>query len=137
MIPRLQLHTVSKREDGCFSVLKWKEVEEEDGRPIAVSVERTFENLRTVLGNGLFLLKRRRYNKGGYDTWEITGITGHTDVLFHKGNKEVDSIACVCVAESFVYFNNTTMIGDSKGGFNELMELTSGLNEFYLEVSGR
>ena len=100
MIPRLQLMTASKREDGCFSVMKWKTLEEEDGRPFAVAVERTFENLRTVIGNGLVLCTRDFYHKGGYETFEIQ-VEGHDRVLFHRGAIEDHSLACVVVGESF------------------------------------
>lgn len=139
---RLQLVTISIRKDGCFSVLKWREEGEEDGRPFAVSAERTFEpgqaahGKRIVIPAGVLVCRRTNYIRGGYPTFEIE-VPGHSRVLFHKGNKEEDSEACVLVAESFTHINSQTMIGDSKGGFSELMELAKGLNTFEMEVSGR
>lgn len=139
---RLQLKTISIRKDGCFSVLKWREEGEEDGRPFAVTVERTFNEgeaahgKRIVIPAGVLVCRRTNYIRGGYPTFEIA-VQGHTRVLFHKGNKEADSEACVLVAESFTHIENQTMIGDSKGGFTEFMELTKGLNQFEMEVSGR
>jgi len=127
---RLQLKTVAVREDGCFSAVLW------DGRPFAVSVERTFDDGKPVIGNGIFRCKRSFYNKGGYPTFEII-VEGHTRVLFHKGNKEADSLACVLVAESFSVMDGQTAISDSKGGFEEFMTLTTGLEEFDMEVTGR
>lgn len=127
---RLQIKTVAVRDDGCFSCLLW------DGRPFAVSVERSFENQRIVIPNGIFLAKRDFYHKGGYETFEIQ-ISGHDRVLFHKGNKEDDSLACVIVAESFTVLDGQTAVGDSKGGFGELMQLAAGLQEFNVWVSGR
>lgn len=127
---RLELKTIAKREDGCFSAVLW------DGRPFAVSVERTFDDLRVVIGNGRFLCKRSFYNHGQYWTYEIM-VEGHSRVLFHKGNKETDSLACVVVAESFAMMDGVTAVGDSKHGFEEFMALTEGLSQFWMEVSGR
>lgn len=139
---RLLLKTVSIRRDGCFSVLKWREEGEEDGRPFAVSLERTFEpgeaehGKRIVIPAGVLVCKRTNYIRGGYPTFAIE-VPGHTRVLFHKGNREEDSEACVLVAESFTTMGMQAAIGDSKGGFAELMELAKGLNQFEMEVSGR
>jgi hypothetical protein len=132
----LELKTISVIEEGCFSGLNWNKV------PFAVSVERTFEPIpifpyfRVVLENGLYRCVRDFYHKGNYETFEIL-VPGHDRVLFHKGNKEVNSEACVCIAESFTRLDGVTAIGDSKHGFEEFMQLTEGLNEFPMTVSGR
>ena len=126
----LELKTLAVRDDGCFGVLLWR------GRPFAVSVERTFENLRTVLANGTYLCHRDFYHKGGYETFEIE-VKGHDRVLFHRGNLETESEACVIVAESFGVLKGKTAVLDAKTGFTELMQLTIGLKEFYMRVSGR
>ena len=128
--PRLHLHTVAVRGDGCYSVLLW------DGRPFAVSVERTFDDGRPVIGNGTHPCKRSHYYKGGYPTFEIY-VVGHHRVLFHKGNLETQSEACIIVAESFGVLDGQTAVLDSKGGFGELMKLAEGLDSFEMEVTGR
>lgn len=127
---RLEIVTVSVRDDGCFSALLW------DKRPFAVSVERTFENKRIVIGNGIYRCTRDHYHKGGYETFEIQ-VDGHDRVLFHKGNTEENSEACVIVAESFGALNGKTAVLDSKGGFAEFMTLTAGLPHFLAWVHGR
>lgn len=126
----LELKTVAVRPDGCFSVLLW------NGQPFAVSVERTFEDGKPIIGNGAYRCVKSHFIKGGYDTFEIQ-VTGHARILFHKGNTEVDSIGCVIVAESFGVLNGETAVLDSKGGFAEFVELTKGLGEFNMVVSGR
>lgn len=126
----LELKTVAVREDGAFSVLLW------EGRPFAVSVERTFERNRTVIQNGFYTCRRDFYHKGGYETFEIE-VYRHDRVLFHRGNKELDSEACICVAESFARLGEITVVMDSKRGFDEFMELTTGLQRFHMEVTGR
>lgn len=126
----LAAKTIAIREDGCFSALLW------NGRPFAVSLERTFEEARPVLKNGIYICKRSFFNKGGYETFEIM-YSGHSKILFHKGNLETDSEACVLVAESFGVLKDQTAVLDSKGGFNEFMDLTRGLQEFPFEVMYR
>ncbi len=126
----MELKTVAIRVDGCFSVLCW------DTLPFAVSVERTFDADITVIRNGTYKCKRDFYHHGNYETFQIL-VPGHDRVLFHKGNKEIDSMACVCIAESFTQMDGVTAIADSKHGFEEFMNLTKDLNEFELVVSGR
>jgi hypothetical protein len=128
--PRLELKTVAVREDGCFSVLLW------DGRPFAVSVERTFENGRPVITQNEYKCTRSMYIKGGYEAFEIH-VPGHTRILFHKGNVEEDSVGCVIVAGSFGVVRGRTAVLDARTGFGGLMELTAGLAEFYMVVTGR
>lgn len=126
----LELKTVAVLPDGCFSVLLW------DGRPFAVSVERTFDDGRPVIQNGEYECLRDFYHKGGYPTFEIQ-VEGHDRVLFHKGNKETDSAGCVLVAESFGVLDSGLIVLDSKHGFDEFMGLAAGLASFKMQVTGR
>lgn len=127
---RLELKTVAVLPEGCFSVLLW------DGIPFAVSVERTFDDERPVIGNGKFLCKKDYYHKGNYPTYQII-VEGHDRVLFHKGNVEENSEACICVAEKFGALNSEPAVLESKEGFGELMFLAGGIDSFGMEVTGR
>jgi hypothetical protein len=135
-VTRLELKTVAIREDGVFGALLW------DGKPFAVTVERTFDpgeaahGKPIVIQNGVYRCSASWYNKGGYPTYEIH-VPGHTRVLFHKGNTEADSLGCVLIGESFGALSGKTAVLNSKGGFEEFMCLANGIPEFYLEVSGR
>lgn len=124
------LKTVAVREDGCFSALL------ADGRPFAVTCERTFDERKTVIGNGIFRCIKTVFERGGYPTFEIV-VPGHSRVLFHRGNVETDSLGCVLVAESFAVIGGQTAVADSKGGFDEFWGLAKGFDEFDLLVSGR
>jgi len=126
----MELKTVVIREDGCFGVLL------HDGRPFAVTLERTFEDLKTVIRAGKYDCVRSFYHKGGYETFEII-VPGHSRVLFHKLNLETESEACVGIGESFGQLHGLTAILDSRGGFSEFMVLTADVKAFVLEVTGR
>lgn len=122
----MELKTVALHPLGTFGVLLW------NFTPFAVSVECA----PPVIQNGIFKCVRDFYIHGGYETFEIQ-VADHDRVLFHKGNKGKDSLACICVAESFTMFGDEVGIADSVHGFTELLELTKGYQDFDLTVTGR
>lgn len=128
--PRLQLRTVSVDALGCFSALMW------DGKLFAVSVERTFDDNRPIIGNGVYVCQAAYFNRGGYTTFEIL-VGGHSHVLFHKGNVETDSKGCVILGSSFGELNGMPAVLGSQGAFDKFVQLTKGLKSFTMEVSGR
>lgn len=127
---RFELVTVAIRPDGCFSALL------HEGRPFAVTCERTFEDGRPVIQAGIHKCRKTWFVRGQHDTYEIE-TTGHSRVLFHRGNVEQDSIACILVAKAFTVMNGQCAIRDSVPGFREFMEACAGVEEFDLTVSGR
>lgn len=122
-----KLITIAVRDDGCYSVML------QDGQPFAVTNERTFEDGKPVLKAGRYKCKKTIFHRGGYPTYEII-VEGHTRVLFHIGNKETDSVACVLVAENFAVARGVTMVGSSADGFKEFMSRAGGVEEFELEI---
>ena len=46
---------------------------------------------------GSYTLQRSWYHKGGYETFEITGVPNRSRILIHKGNTEEDLEGCVAV----------------------------------------
>ena len=121
------LKTVSTIPDGCFGVLL------HDNVPFAVTLERTYDDLKVKIPAGIHKCHRSRYNKGGYDTFEIE-IEGHSRILFHKGNTELHSDGCILVAESFAMFGDRPGIALSGDGFTEFMKRTGGVDSFMLTV---
>lgn len=66
-----------------------------------------------------------------FETFEITGIMGHTDILFHSGNRNGDSAGCVLLGMS----RNDVEVLNSREAFSKFMELMTGINLFNLTVS--
>lgn len=126
----VELHTVAIRDDGCFSVLL------ADGRPFAVTCERTFDDGLPVVRAGRHRCFRTFFNHGGYETFEIE-VAGHSRVLFHRGSVETDSMACVLVAERFGMVGDKCAVLDSKAGLDEFLAITKDVKEFVLDVVGR
>ena len=62
-----------------------------------------------------------QFIRGGYDTFEITGIEGHSRLLFHRGNIEAHTEGCVLVALKFGLLGGVPAVLESMGGFQEFM----------------
>lgn len=125
----LKLLRSVKHDKGAFGVLVGR-----NGLPFGVSLERTFENAEPVIPAGIYLCRKSRFERGGYDTFEITGVAGHSRLLFHKGNKETDSLGCVLVAEKFEYLDGEPVVLESQHGFDEFWRMYGDLSSFYLEI---
>ena len=70
-----------------------------------------------------------------FETFEISGVVGHTDILFHWGNYNRDSEGCVLVGKSLsMQGDGTQMITSSRVAFAELMALQEGVDSFQLTV---
>ena len=65
-----------------------------------------------------------------FETFEITGVEGHSGILFHVGNYNKDSDGCVLVGEKKV--GNSVV--NSKKAFAEFMNLLVGIDDFELVV---
>lgn len=124
-----ELKRVAVLSDGAFGVFM------HNGVPFAVTLERTYDPGNTIkITSGFHECHRSRYNKGNYDTFEIT-VPGHNQILFHKGNVELHSEGCVLVAESFAVLGDKPGVAMSAEGFWEFMKRATGVDSFTLEVS--
>lgn len=65
-----------------------------------------------------------------FSTFEITGIPGHSNLLFHVGNYNSDSDGCILVGLQRMQ----DMVAVSKLAFKRFMDSLDGVNEFSLTV---
>jgi len=49
----------------------------------------------SCIPSGLYLLQRTIYEKHGYETFEVTGVSGRDRILIHKANTEEDLAGCI------------------------------------------
>ena len=126
---KLYLHRTSIVADGAFGVLK-----EESGKPICLTLEHTFENLRTVITPGNYTCIRTQYYKGGYPTFEIQ-VPGHSRVLFHKGNTEDDSEGCVLLGTTLGRLKDKAAVLQSAPAYAAFWGVVKNWPQFELEVS--
>jgi hypothetical protein len=67
-----------------------------------------------------------------FDTFEVTGVTGHTGILFHPGNVDADSEGCILLG---MIRNGNLSVLQSRLAFQEFMAALDGIDQFTLEVS--
>jgi hypothetical protein len=119
---------VSIQPGGAFGVLL-----SEHGLPFCVTLERVFEERGAtgpVIPAGKYKCVESFYRKGGYPTYEVTGVKGHDRLLFHRGNYEKDSEGCILVARTF----EGDWVSDSTRGFERFMQRLNGAPTFDLTV---
>lgn len=130
-MPRLDLVRVLSNAKATFGVLISK------GRPFAVTLEKPWRDNKpqvSCIPAGTYLCKRVQSPKFG-NTFEITGVVGRSEILFHKGNVETDSLGCVLVAESFEdWKDGRPSIANSAQGFAQFLNEFAGVDEFLLTV---
>lgn len=115
------------------------ELQDADGRHLAVTLEHAYpdgnEGFCAKIPDGEFKCVLGGHLLHGmttpFETFEITGVEGHSNLLFHWGNWNQDSEGCVLVGEDVVGGN---MITNSRETFSKLMAIQSGLDEFQLVV---
>ena len=121
------------RPDGIFS-----ELVDQNGKLVAHTLEHSYDNLPKIT-NGTWKCVRgphRLHNMTeDFITFEITGIAGHTDLLFHWGNYDKDSEGCVLVGEAVVQNGAIEMITNSRATFAKFMDSLNGIDEFEVTVS--
>lgn len=121
------------RPDGIFSELK-----DQNGNLLAHTLEHSYDGLPKIL-NGTFTCVRgphRLHNMTeDFTTFEITGVIGHKDLLFHWGNFNKDSEGCVLLGQSEELVNGVEMVTTSRPTFAKFMSGLEGVDTFTLIVS--
>lgn len=125
------------RKDGIFGRLY-----NEHGVPVAYTLEHAYEQLGNLwlpkLYEGQFICVRgihKLHNGIPFETFEITGVKGHDNILFHAGNFDKDSEGCVLVGQAIAkQADGNQMITNSKHTFADLMSSLTGVREFMLTV---
>jgi hypothetical protein len=121
------------RKEGIFGILV-----DETGVLIAHTLEHAYEDGKggwaPKIPEGDFTCERSMHRLHGmthdFETFEITGVVGHDNLLFHWGNFNKDSEGCILLGER----EQGGMVTNSRKTFSEFMEMQSGLDQFQLTV---
>ena len=99
MAADFELVRVAMAPEGCFGALLHV------GIPFATTLERTYDDpdgtQRVKIPAGVWTCKRTLYVRGGYETYEVMDVPGHSRLLFHRGNVENDSEGCILVGHGY------------------------------------
>ncbi len=115
-----ELIRVAVRPEGACGVLL------EDGLPFAVTLERTFEGNLVKIPPGRYECKPTHFYRGKYPTYEVTGVEGHSRLLFHIGNLETDSDGCILVGQRYGLLRGKVAVLQSGDAFKDFMARTRG-----------
>lgn len=140
----LTLTRTEYRSDGIFSELR-----DEDGNTIARTLEHAYLMGGTGPGEGYTYIPkippgtytcvrgphRLHGMTADFETFEITGVVGHENLLFHWGNFNKDSEGCVLVGKSEAVGGGAHMVTASRDTFAAFMQLQDGLDSFQLTVA--
>lgn len=125
------LKRIEYREDGIFSELR-----DDKGVVVAHTLEHSYDKF-PKLYKGTFNCVRgmhQLHDAKPFETFEITGVKGHINILFHAGNWNKDSEGCVLLGSGIVQSDKGQMITGSKVCFKEFMVNLAGANSFLLVV---
>ena len=121
---------IAENEYGTFGVLL-------DGDlPFALTLERRWfgnEQHVSCIPIGTYVCRRVDSPHFG-DTFEVTGVPGRSEILFHKGNLDDDSHGCIIIGEEFDPVLGSYGVKSSRNGFNEFMQRQRGTETFHLKI---
>lgn len=117
----------------------WSDLLDESGKLVAKCAEHSY-NSQPKIYNGTFTCIRGAHQLHGmthqFETFEITGVEGHTNILIHMGNwPQIDSDGCVLLGSSIADSDKGRMVTNSIVTFEKFMELVEGQDSFSLIVS--
>lgn len=115
------------------------------------SIMYTFEeedrgNQRSIsrIPAGTYVCKRDYFHRGGYPTFEITGVPNRERILFHIGNTEENTEGCILVGEDTgllrVRDEDNSVLGyklavlQSRNAFRRFMQVLEHDDTFLLEI---
>lgn len=114
-------------EDGIFG-----ELTDSAGKLYLVTLEHSYDNLPKLYDGTFTCVKgvHRLHDNIPFEAYEITGVNGHTGILFHIGNYNADSDGCVLLGID----KGDKMITHSAIAFSKFMGLLEGQQTFTLIV---
>lgn len=135
----LILTRTDERPDGIYGLLT-----DMNDVLVAHTLEHAYEHLAQYgpyyaakLPSGIYSCVRglhRLHNGPQFDTFEVTGVAGHSGILFHVGNYNKDSDGCVLVGSRITKNGDDWAVTQSRVAFNKFMELQKGVDVFTLTV---
>lgn len=139
----LKLIRLTPSYDGVYG-----ELFQEDNSLVGVTLEHAYPTKEAAsyvsynpkLQDGVYTCVRGQHKLHDaipFETFEITGVKGHSGILFHVGNYNKDSEGCVLLGRRILHNPDAEgrMISSSRNTFNKFMDIQKGINEFTLTVT--
>ena len=138
MRKKLRLVRVHSGPDGTFGVLTHEHA-------FALTCEDPWDNNRVgascIPAGNYMVLRCSKSPEYGFkpsakygDIFNVQDVPGRSLILIHRGNLPKDTEGCILVGEEFGYLGGKPAVLDSRGGWNEFMELLRYNDGFELEI---
>ena len=127
----LKLNRIDYKADGILSELIAGSV-----RIVAHTLEHSYDG-KPKLQPGVYKCVRgthKLHDGIAFETFEVTGVEGHSGILFHVGNWNKDSDGCILVGDAISASKQGTLVTNSRVIFHEFMALQAGVDSFMLTV---
>ena len=86
-------------------------------------------------GRYLCVFGQHQLTHGPIQTFEITGVPGHSGILFHPGNSNGDSEGCELPGQAFAILGSESWMVRSEAAWLDLLS-SQGTESFWLTVEG-
>lgn len=134
----ITLKYTAYRPDGIFGELSFPA----ESEPFCVTLSHAYQqsdmSWKPIVLPGLYDCVRGTHQLANgipFETFEITGIDGHSGLLFHAGNFDKDSHGCTLLGDKIItQADGSWMITNSKSTFLEFMAQLDGVDKFKLQV---
>jgi hypothetical protein len=133
----LILRRFAYREDGIFG-----EILDDKGEHLFYTLEHAYydknKNYSPIIPDGSYQCVRGEHRlafaKDNFETFEITGVDGHSGLLFHVGNFNQDSNGCVLLGMELNRGSAYYSIKDSKIAFDKFIDMQIGYDQFTIVI---
>lgn len=128
----LSLIRTAFRIDGIFGELR-----DDSDTELFITLEHSYD-LVPKIPDGVYKcirgIHQLEHMADPFETFEITEVPNHTEILFHVGNANVDSAGCVLLGMTFAQVGGAQWITQSQHSFERFMILQTDCDEFELTV---
>lgn len=83
---------------------------------------------------GTYRCVRGRFNRGGYASFVVQDVPGRSNIVFHIGNRERDTLGCPLIGERLGVLDGELAVLASQRAFNAWMKSMEGVDEFTLTI---
>lgn len=89
---------------------------------------------QSCIPEGNYAMQLGRYNRGGYDVYEVIEVPGRSLIKIHIGNTMEDVIGCIAVGNALGYIEGKWAVTSSKKAFGQFMQAMQGQQSSELRI---
>ena len=127
----LEIVRLEESDNGTFGILK---INKEVFCYTLEPADRENKQSVSSIPTGQYVVKPYTSGRWG-ETWEITGVTDRTYILFHPGNLVSHTEGCVLLGDTVKKLNGGKLAMNSGTTFKKFKQVLDGEEEVHLTIS--